>query len=204
MRTIIFLLALVQAVAVYAQASGDRVGKAADVCLSLRKAVAERSADKVMQGIERIGEIPFSSLDLRPVDVDDEVSLRGHLQYSVEYLDSLLLYNLDMGLVPIEEASFMRAPSGALLCSHHAVAAGGSVTYSMSSAGVQSLLVVTEPGGMVNLYVYDTANDRKLSDAAQAGKETCRLDWNVGNKSVLNITVENKLPRDVSFIIISN
>lgn len=204
MRITIILLAIMQAVAVGAQTAADRVGEAAGVCLSLRKAVAERSADRVMQGIERIGEIAFSSLDLRPVDTADEVSLRGHLQYNVEYLDSLLLYNLDMGLVSIEDAAFMRAQPGALLCSHHAVAAGGSVTYSMSSAGMQSLLVVTEPGGMVNLYVDDTANGRKLSDAAQAGKETCRIDWNVEKKSVLNITVENKSPRDVSFIIISN
>ena len=74
----------------------------------------------------------------------------------------------------------------------------------MQAAGMQRLLVVAESGGLVNLYVNDEANGRRLDDATKAGKAACRLDWTLEKAGTLRLTVENKSNRAVSFIVVSN
>lgn len=201
--TLLFLLLLVPALSP-AQSPDDLFDRAEDACLFVREAVAERSADKVMQAMERISEIPFRQLTLTPVDAEGAAPLRGHLQFNAAYLDSLLLHDLDMGLIQVEGAFAMRGGSDALRCAHHAVEAGRSLTFTMQAAGMQRLLVVAESGGLVNLYVDDEANGRKLRDATDEGKEACRLDWRLAKAGTLCFTVENKSDHAVSFIVVSN
>lgn len=201
--TLLFLLLLVPALSP-AQSPDDLFDRAEDACLAVRTAVAEHSSDKVMQAMERISEIPFRQLTLTPVDTEGAAPLRGHLQFNAAYLDSLLLHDLDMGLIQVEGAFKMRGGSDALRCAHHAVESGHSLTFAMQAAGMQRLLVVAESGGLVNLYVDDKANGRKLRDATDEGKEACRLDWRLAKAGTLCFTVENKSDHAVSFIVISN
>lgn len=204
MRNILLSILFVVPALSPAQATDDLFDRAESACLFVREAVAERSADKVMQAMERISEIPFRQLTLTPVDAEGAAPLRGHLQFNAAYLDSLLLHDLDMGLIQVEGAFAMRGGSDALRCAHHAVEAGHSLTFAMQAAGMQRLLVVAESGGLVNLYVDDKANGRKLRDAAHGGKAACRLDWTLGKPGTLRLTVENKSDRAVSFIVVSN
>lgn len=201
--TLLFLLLLVPALSP-AQSPDDLFDRAEDACLAVRTAVAEHSSDKVMLAMERISEIPFRQLTLTPVDTEGAAPLRGHLQFNAAYLDSLLLHDLDMGLIQMEGAFKMRGGSDALRCAHHAVESGHSLTFAMQAAGMQRLLVVAESGGLVNLYVDDKANGRKLRDATDEGKEACRLDWRLAKAGTLCFTVENKSDHAVSFIVISN
>lgn len=204
MRTIIIFLAVMLAqTAAYGQAD-DLLDRAAQACLSIRQAVEERSADNVMLGMEKLEELPFSNLTLTDVDTGGEASLRGHLQYDTQYLDSLLLCDMDMSLIQVEKPFIMRNPKAQLLYTHRAVKAQSAVTYSIKVNGAQSLMVVSENGKTLNLYVDDRANGRKLSDASPSGKEMCRLDWTVEKPSTILVTIENKAQTDASFIIISN
>mgnify|MGYP005939604985 FL=1 len=198
------LVFAVCASAIHAQTTTELLQKAEKACMMIRNAVTARSADDVMAGMEMISEIPFSELALNSVDTKSAVPMRGHLQYNVEYLDELLLKNLDMGLIKVEDAYKMRATGTLLKCTHRAVAAGGSVTYSMMAQGEQSLLVVPECGGKINLYVNDKGSGRKLTDKADGGKDCCSLNWTIERAGELLITVENKSNKDLSFIIVSN
>lgn len=204
MRKILLLVLAVCASAIHAQNTTELMMKAEKACMMIRDAVTARSADNVMAGMEMISEIPFSELTLSSVDTKNAVPMRGHLQYNVEYLDELLLKNLDMGLIEVEDAYKMRATSAPLRCTHRAVAAGGSVTYSMMAQGEQQLMVVPECGGKVNLYVDDKGSGRKLADKADGGKDCCMLNWTIERAGELVITVENKSDKDLSFIIVSN
>lgn len=204
MRTIIIFLAVMLAqTAAYGQAD-DLLDRAAQACLSIRQAVAERSADNVMLGMEKLEELPFSNLTLTDVDTGGEASLRGHLQYDMQYLDSLLLCDMDMSLIQVDGPFVLRNQKAKILCTHRAVKAQSAVTYSIRAQGRQSLVVVSENGRTLNLHVNDKANGRKLSDASPGGKELCRLDWTVEKPSTIDITIENKAQTDTSFIIISN
>lgn len=198
------LVFAVCASAIHAQTTTELLQKAEKACMMIRNAVTARSADDVMAGMEMISEIPFSELALNSVDTKSAVPMRGHLQYNVEYLDELLLKNLDMGLIKVEDAYKMRATGTLLKCTHRAVTAGGSVTYSMMAQGEQSLLVVPECGGKINLYVNDKGSGRKLTDKADGGKDCCSLNWTIERAGELLITVENKSNKDLSFIIVSN
>ena len=204
MRNILLSILFVVPALSPAQATDDLFDRAESACLFVREAVAERSADKVMQAMERISEIPFRQLTLTPVDAEGAAPLRGHLQFNAAYLDSLLLHDLDMGLIQVEGAFAMRGGSDALRCAHHAVESGHSLTFTMQAAGMQRLLVVAESGGLVNLYVDDETNGRRLDDATKAGKAACRLDWTLEKAGTLRLTVENKSNRAVSFIVVSN
>ena len=146
MRTIIIFLAIALAqTAAYGQAD-DLLDRAAQACLSIRQAVEERSADNVMLGMEKLEELPFSNLTLTDVDTGGEASLRGHLQYDMQYLDSLLICDLDMSLIQVDGPFVLRNPKAKILCTHRAVKAQSAVTYSMSAQGRQSLVVVlTQP-----------------------------------------------------------
>lgn len=204
MRKILLFLLAVFTPAIHAQTTAELMTKAEKACMMIRDAVSSRSADNVMAGMEMISEIPFSELELNSVDTKNAVPMRGHLQYNVPYLDDLLLNNLDMGLIDVEDAYKMRATGTTLKCTHRAVAAGGSVTYSMTAQGEQRLLVVPECGGRINIYVDDKGSGRKLSDKADGGKDCCSLNWTIERAGELLITVENKSQRDLSFIIVSN
>lgn len=204
MKKILLLLFIVCASPMYAQTAAELIQKTEKACLKVRDAVAARSADNVMAGMEMLSEIKLSKLELNPVDINNAVPLEGHLIYKIDFLDSLLLKNLDMGLVKIENPSFMRDPLPILKGAHRAVAAGKSVTYSFFSQGEQHLLVVPECGGKVNLYVDDKNNGRKLADKADNGKDCCKLDWTVERAGELLITIENRSNKDLSFIIVSN
>ena len=118
------LVLAVCASAIHAQNTTELMMKAEKACMMIRDAVTARSADNVMAGMEMISEIPFSELTLSSVDTKSAVPMRGHLQYNVEYLDELLLKNLDMGLIEVEDAYKMRATGAPLRCTHRAVAAG--------------------------------------------------------------------------------
>lgn len=178
MRKILLLVLAVCASAIHAQNTTELMMKAEKACMMIRDAVTARSADNVMAGMEMISEIPFSELTLSSVDTKSAVPMRGHLQYNVEYLDELLLKNLDMGLIEVEDAYKMRATSAPLRCTHRAVAAGGSVTYSMMAQGEQQLMVVPECGGKVNLYVDDKGSGRKhgRQDRRRQGLLHAQLD----------------------------
>lgn len=204
MRKILLFLFIVCASSIYAQTAAELIQKTEQACLKVRDAVAARSADDVMAGMEMLSEIPLSNLCLTSVDTKNTVPLEGHLLYKVDYLDSLLIKNLDMGLIKIEDASFMRKTSSLIKSAHRAVAAGKSITYSFFSQGEQHLLVVPECGGKINLYVDDKNNGRQLADKADNGKDCCRLDWTVERAGELLITIENKSNKDLSFIIVSN
>ena len=198
------LVFAVCASAIHAQTTTELLQKAEKACMMIRNAVTARSAGDVMAGMEMISEIPFSELVLSSVETKNAVPMSGHLQYNVEYLDELLLKNLDMGLIKVEDAYKMRTIGAPLKCTHRAVAAGGSVTYSMMAQGEQSLLVVPECGGKINLYVDDKGSGRKLADKADGGKDCCSLNWTIERAGELLITVENKSNKDLSFIIVSN
>lgn len=204
MKKILLLLFIVCASPIYAQTAAELIQKTEKACLKVRDAVAARSADNVMAGMEMLSEIKLSRLELNPVDTNNAVPLDGHLIYKIDFLNSLLLKNLDMGLVKIENPSFMRDPLPILKGAHRAVAAGKSVTYSFFSQGEQHLLVVPECGGKINLYVDDKNNGRQLADKADNGKDCCKLDWTVERAGELLITIENKSNKDLSFIIVSN
>lgn len=205
MKTIITILIMAAAwQAAYSQTGGGQLDNAEKACLHIRAAVAERSTPKVMQGMEMLEVIPFRNLTLKPVDTADAAPIRGHLQFTVAYLDSLLLHDLDMGLIQIDKPELMRGTKGTLRCTHRAVAPGGSVTYSMSATGWQDFLVVPEDGGFVNLYVDDKANNRRLADESPEGKDCCRLSWMLDKPGELHVTVKNTTQHTVSFIIVSN
>lgn len=204
MRTIIILILAAAFNAAGAQTVDEMLDKAEQACMQIRSAVDERSTQGVMQGMEMLEVIAFRNLTLKPVNTDGSAPIRGHLQYTMQYLDSLLLHDLDMGLIQIDGPIVMRGNRAPLRCTHRAVAPGASVTYAMEAQGQQALLVVPENGGRVNLYVDEKASGRRLADESPEGKESCRLSWTVEKPSALNVTVENKSAKAVSFIVVSN
>lgn len=204
MRNVFIIWLVFVAGNVMGQTMSPMMTQTEQACLCIRNAVMEKSADKLMTGMEMIGEIPFKTLTLAPVNTKHQVPLKGHLLFNTAFLDSLLLHNFDFSLIQVEGAFKMRGGEGSLRCAHQAVAAQNSVSYSVMAQGVQELMVIAEDKGFINLYVNDVANGKLLEDKAEGGKQVCRLKWNVEKVSNLEIKIENISEVPISFIVLSN
>ena len=133
------------------------------------------------------------AVQLRKAGQTLPILILGHVQPA--YAAALIQNDITVACYSLAQAHAL---------SEAAVAAGGSVTYSMMAQGEQQLMVVPECGGKVNLYVDDKGSGRKLADKADGGKDCCTLNWMIERAGELVITVENKSDKDLSFIIVSN
>ena len=98
--------------------------------------------------------------------------------------------------------------SGSVFLKNAAVRAESSVRYSFPSKGRQELAVVTEPGGMVTLRVYDKSNGKWYNDAedVNAGRASriMVIDLPDDKCNLLELEIVNRSGKDISFVIIGN
>ena len=98
--------------------------------------------------------------------------------------------------------------SGQIFDKTCAVKGLSSVKYSFPSKGLQELAVVTEPGGLVTLRIYDKTNDKWYNDTedVKTGRESRWMIMNLpeNKRCVLEIEIINTVDKDISFVILSN
>lgn len=175
-----------------------------DASLKLRESVARKDAEGVNAAVSAYAGLRLTSFDrFKVVDGSQEVPLEGHLVFTPEFADSLLINDLDLAATTIDEAHQLRDFYDCKLV-NRAIAPGGKVVYETRGAGRQELLVIAEEGGMLNLYVDGGPDGVKVQDASATGKPVAWVVWKMARLGAYTITIENKSPRAVSFVLAGN
>ena len=183
-----------------------------DACVAIRSALESNSIQNLYAANEifkKYNTAPFNSLRSK----DDKIlSLNGHFIFNTDFIDSLIA---GQNVYPHAQNIANRSTyvsrgllaAGGILLKNGIVGKGSIAKYSFASRGYQELAIVTEPGGMVTLNVYDKTNQKWYNDVknVRKGMTTRFISFNSGDKRVvIEFEVINTSDRDVSFVILSN
>ncbi len=182
-----------------------------DACVAIRSAVESGSEQNLQLAnniFKRYDTSPFSSL--RAVD-DEIMSLNGHFIFNTDFIDSLIagknVYSKAQ-MFANELVSRGKAANGSILIKNCIVRKESSTKYRFASRGYQEIAIVTEPGGLVTLRVYDKTNGRIYADTenVRKGMSTRFISFDLENNKrvTLEIEIENRTGKDISFIVLSN
>ena len=182
-----------------------------DACMAMRKAIGSGSLaglKAATKSFKACHTKDFSTLRcLSPLPL----SLDGHFVFDEIFADSLIagrdVYKFAQRYA--ESRTVRRVSStGFIFDKTCAVRAQASVKYSFPSKGRQELAIVTEPGGMVTLRVYDNTHDKWYNDTedVKTGKisRSLVIELPPDERSVLEIEIFNTTDNDISFVILSN
>lgn len=181
-----------------------------EACVSLRAAVGSGSAPAVREANSILKSARIGHFGILKCISGESLSLDGHLVFDHEFIDSLLVSrNVYRFAQSYLDKSVRRGTSSAdkVFMRTCCVKAYETIKFKFTARDRQELALVTEPGGLVNLKVYDTRNDIWHNDDSDlnVGKSShCRIFDITGGISGVVLEVINKTDKDISFVIISN
>jgi hypothetical protein len=181
-----------------------------NICMKVREAMATRNADMLGNYADSLngdvkGGISIADFDrFTVVDGSKEVSLKGHLQFKSEFLDSLVVFGCDLTAIPADAPTVLRAAPFTCKMINRALAAHGRGVYSTKGSGCRELVAVAENGGHLNFYVNDKKNGKQYKVATPKGSASAWICWTMDSFGEYEITVENTGDKPISFVIASN
>lgn len=209
-KDILLTLLALSCFSVHGQELSDNVRAVYDVCVSLSDAAGSGSAPAMREANARLKEMRAGYFSSFRFVSGESMSIDGHFIFDPEFIDSLLVnrkvYSFAQSYL---ERSVRRGTSSSckVLMKTCCVKAFQTVTYKFKARGRQELAVVTEPGGLVNLKIYDVNNDMWHNDDndVNMGKPSHVRVFDIP-EGLTDIVVEvvNKTDRDISFVVISN
>lgn len=210
MRFLLFL-AVSGTARIAAQELSKEVQAVYDACLRMRSAIEAGSATAL-----RAAGKAFKLCEVRDFGnlrcmTRPSLSLDGHFVFDDVFVDSLVagldVYRFSQRYA---DAGIQRGVmnNGKVCVKNGAVRKDSRVKYSFTSKKIQELVVVTEPGGMVSLRVFDKTNGRWYNDTEKvnAGKAVRVLVMELPEekRNLLELEIINRSRKDISFVIISN
>ncbi len=196
---------------VFAQKFSDEMQAVYDACMKMRNAIGSgnivglRAANKAFKKCDTGHFGVLRSFNREPL------SLNGHFVFDDVFVDSLIAGRNVYGFAQrYAEDRTIRSTSssGKIFDRTCLVGKMSGVKYSMPAKGRQELAVVTEPGGMVTLRIYDKRHDKWYNDTEDVknGRISRRMviDLPENETSILEIEVINTTEKDISFVIIGN
>lgn len=142
---------------------------------------------------------------------ENSLSLDGHFVFDEVFVDSLLAgHNVYKFAQRYAQKRTKRGTSarGGISTKTCAVKAKSSVKYSFASKGRQEIAVVTEPGGLVSLRIYDKTNKIWYNDTKDVKKgqpyRYLVFDLPSDKRCVLEMEIINTSKNNISFVVISN
>lgn len=209
----ILLAILVMALSAFmssGQELSDNVRAVYDACVSLRTAAGSGSTSQMREANTVLKSVRTGYFGtLRQVS-GEKVSLDGHFIFDYEFVDSLLVNRKVYAFAQKYANRSARrgtSTSGVVQMKTCCVKADGRVTFKFWANERQEVALVTEPGGMVNMKVYDSRNDLWHNDDedTNTGKpfHVRTFDIPDGLTEII-VEVVNKTSDDVSFVIICN
>ena len=181
-----------------------------DACVAIRSALESGSRQNLVFAnniLKKYDTTPFSSLRC----IDDEIlSLDGHFIFNTDFIDSLIVGKDVYSHTQMFSSDLVRRgqlANGSILIKNCIVGKGATSKFRFASRGYQELAIVTEPGGLVTLKVLDRTNEKIYvnTDNILKGMSTRFISFDSGDKKVnLEIEIENKTNKDISFVVLSN
>ena len=189
-------------------------------CLDIRKSVQSQSMsalEKCIVDWDGEGMLKYNGVEIEldthsdvvGVDTFGLTDIKGHLQFSPVFIDSLISYGVRLEHFPkIEESMKDYAPTPDLvrggvydcLFSHVCIKAGKQVSLFFSASGDCELFIISENGAKITASV--TLGDMKESFLKETSDAPC-FKWNmIEGKYVLSIS--NPTDKDISVIIATN
>ena len=201
----ILFLSLFFTCGIRAQELSEGLKKIKDICLLVRQGVTQKDKYTIMESIDELHSLRWTEfIRFKTIEPSEESSLKGHLQFTPAFLDSLLLYQFDFNLVPSDLHAMRRPGSMDFHYIHKALAPRATGIYQIKGGGEMELLVVAEQKGLIQVSIEDNVNNLRLHDGSDTGKEACELVWKMEKPAEFQIKIENKTDMPISFIIVSN
>ncbi len=203
----IFFLFL--AVSASAQTEVVDIRPMVDVCVALSKAIGagDETIRNANEEFKALNPQPFNTLEL----VEGErISLNGHFVFDCEFIDRLVKDDevYDFAERYAAEDNEREVGDGEYLVTTYAVKKMSCVVFSFDAHGYQEIAVVAEPGGAVNMAVYDKTHDKWYKDTAGLvdgkGCRTLSFELPEDEASELLLEIDNVTSKDISFVVISN
>lgn len=196
---------------VYGQTFSANMQAAYEACLSMRKAIGSGSQTSLRAANEVFAACETKTFEVLRCLTPDPLPLDGHFVFDEAFVDDLIegrdVYKFAQRYAK-REKDRGTSSSGQIFDKTCAVRSLSSVKYSFPSKGLQELAVVTEPGGLVTLRIYDKTNDKWYNDTedVKTGRESRWMIMNLpeNKRSVLEIEIINTVDKDISFVILSN
>lgn len=190
--------------------SGD-VRSVYDICLRMRSAIEVGSNTALKAAGKALAECNVGNFGTLRSIGQEPLSIDGHFVFDNVFVDSLVagrnVYRFSKKYAE-EQAKRGVSGGGDVLIKNAAVSAESSVRYSFPSKGRQELAVVTEPGGLVTLRVYDKSNGKWYNDTedVNAGRASrfMVIDLLDDKRNLLELEIINRSGKDISFVIIGN
>lgn len=196
---------------VYGQTFSMNMQAAYEACLSMRKAIGSGSQTSLRAANEAFAACKTKTFAVLRCLIPDPLSLDGHFVFDETFVNDLIegrdVYKFAQRYAK-REKDRGTSSSGQIFDKTCAVRSLSSVKYSFPSKGLQELAVVTEPGGLVTLRIYDKTNDKWYNDTedVKTGRESRCMIMNLpeDKRSVLEVEIINTVNKDISFVILSN
>lgn len=196
---------------VSAQELSGKVREVYDICLRMRSAVETGSNTALKAAGKAMAECDVSNFSTLRGIGSESLSVDGHFVFDEVFVDSLVagrdVYRFSRRYADDQEKRGVSG-SGSVFLKNAAVRAESSVRYSFPSKGRQELAVVTEPGGMVTLRVYDKSNGKWYNDTEDVNvgraSRIMVIDLPDDKCNLLELEIVNRSGKDISFVIIGN
>ena len=205
----IVLLSLSVFMAEGQELSGD-VKSVYDACVALRTAAGSGSTSQMREANMLLKDVRTGHFGTLRLISGETVSMNGHFVFDHEFVDSLLVnrkvYSFAQKYLD-RTARRGSSTSGTVFMKTCCVKADAVVKFKFRAQERQELALVTEPGGMVNMKVYDSRNDLWHNDdeGLNTGKPYHVRAFDIpGGLSEIVVEVTNKTDKDLSFVVISN
>lgn len=189
-----------------AQELSEPLEKFRQNCLNER--AFARSADldglnRCAKEFRRMDIIPLTDKVLVPHEADT-LARAGHLQFSAEYVDTLIICNLERMDIKGDVHTAFRGTQGEVGISHQGIPARSRRTFTFQGYSTQEFLVIAEDDTDLRIEVLHPATGtRYVSGAATEGVQA--FSWDMGEgTSECTLTIENPTDRDVLCVIASN
>lgn len=181
-----------------------------DACVALRTAAGSGSTSQMREANTILKNARAKHFSTFRQISGDIVSMNDHFVFDHEFVDSLLVnrkvYSFAQKYID-RTARRGTSSSGTVFTKTCCVKADATVKYKFRANERQELAFVTEPGGMVNVKVYDSRNDlwHNDDDGLNTGKPYHVRAFDIpGGMSEIEVEVINKTDKDISFVVISN
>lgn len=143
--------------------------------------------------------------------MSDPLSFNGHFVFDEVFIDSLVYGRKVYAFAQryAERRSIRGTSSGGTVFDRTAIVRKqSSMKFSLVTKGRQELAVVTEPGGMVTLHIYDKTHGKWFNDTQDVKKgkpaRCAVLDLPKNERTQLEIEIINVTDKDISFVILGN
>ena len=208
----LLLLSLLAAVSYLAagQELSDSFSHVYDACVSLRTSAGSGSTAQMREANTRLKSAHAGHFGVLGQISGEKVSLDGHFIFDHEFVDSLLVNRAVYSFAQKYQDRAVRrgaSTSGKVFMKNCCVKASGTAEFKFKAQKKQELAIVTEPGGMVNLKVYDSRNGiwHNEDEDLNTGKPYHVRVFDIpGGLADIIVDVVNKTDRDISFVLISN